>query len=593
MNPLKHGRVYCGTLRDEHIGQSVTVCGWVARARDLGGLIFVDLRDREGVVQCVFDQTVNAPLFDKAAQLRAEYTVRVSGTVRLRSSINDKIPTGRVEIVADELELFSAAETPPFEINSTSVNEALRLKYRYLDLRREQLQKTIALRHRIAQITRSYFDGEGFLEIETPILTKSTPEGARDYLVPSRVHPGEFYALPQSPQQYKQMLMLSGFDRYMQIARCFRDEDLRFDRQPEFTQIDLEMSFVDLDDVLEIQEGFLKRLMRELKGVEIETPIMRMSYQEAMSRYGSDKPDLRFGYELHTLNELVQNSGFAVFDGALASGGLVAGISIEGGARMSRKEIDSLGEYVKTYRAKGLAWLKISEAGEQSSSFAKFVSPETLAALCEACGTKAGDLLLIVADADVELAQNALGQLRCEVARRMNAIPENVWKFLWVVDFPLFEYGEDDDGNTRLYAKHHPFTAPRDEDLPLFETNPIAMRAKAYDIVLNGTELGGGSIRIHRSDVQDRMFRALGFSEEEIMARFGHMINAFRYGAPPHGGIAYGLDRIVMHMANTESIRDVIAFPKVQNASELLFASPSPVEESQLRILGIELSKKS
>ncbi|NCB04335.1 MAG: aspartate--tRNA ligase [Clostridia bacterium] len=592
MNPLKHGRVYCGTLREEHIGQSVTVCGWVARARDLGGLIFVDLRDREGIVQCVFDQTVNAPLFERASQLRAEYTVRVRGAVRQRSSINDKIPTGRVEIVAEELELYSAAETPPFEINSTSVNDTLRLKYRYLDLRREQLQKTIALRHRITQIARSYFDGEGFLEIETPILTKSTPEGARDYLVPSRVHPGEFYALPQSPQQYKQMLMLSGFDRYMQIARCFRDEDLRFDRQPEFTQIDLELSFVDIDDVLEVQEGFLKRLMRELKGVEIETPIMRMSYHEAMSRYGSDKPDLRFGYELHTLNELVQNSGFAVFDGALASGGLVAGINIEGGARMSRKEIDALGEYVKTYRAKGLAWLKLGENGEQSSSFAKFVTPETLSALCTECGTKAGDLLLIVADADVELAQNALGQLRCEVARRLGTIPENVWKFLWVVDFPLFEYGEDDDGNTRLYAKHHPFTAPRDEDLPLFETNPIAMRAKAYDIVLNGTELGGGSIRIHRSDVQDRMFRALGFAEADIVERFGHMITAFKYGAPPHGGIAYGLDRIVMHMSGTDSIRDVIAFPKVQNASELLFACPSPVEESQLRVLGIELAEQ-
>ncbi len=583
-------RAYCGTLRESDSGKAVTVYGWGARARDLGGLIFVDVRDRTGIVQCVFDQTDDQKLFDQASALRSEYTVEITGTVRPRASVNDKIPTGRIEILASGLRVFSKAETPPFEISDdVSVNDTLRLKYRYLDLRRPSLQHCLALRHQIMQLTRSYFSENGFLEIETPILTKSTPEGARDYLVPSRVHPGEFYALPQSPQQYKQLLMLAGFDRYMQIARCFRDEDLRYDRQPEFTQIDLEMSFVDVDDIIAVQEGFLKRLMKEIKGVDIETPIARMTYHEAMARYGSDKPDLRFGYELCDLSGLAKDCGFSVFEKAVEAGGLVAGINIGGGAKMSRKEIDALGEYVKTYRAKGLAWLKVAENGEHSSSFAKFVSEEKLRAIMDKAGVKPGDLLLCVADADVELAQNALGNLRCEVARRMGVIPENVWKFLWIVDFPLFEYGEDDDGNRRLYAKHHPFTAPRDEDLPLFETNPIAMRAKAYDIVLNGTELGGGSVRIHRADVQSAMFRALGISDEEIGLRFGHMINAFKYGAPPHGGIAYGLDRIVMHMAGTDSIRDVIAFPKVQNASELMMDSPSTVDERQLRDLSIKV----
>lgn len=589
MNQCKN-RVYCGTLRESDAGKAVTVYGWVARARDLGGLIFVDVRDRTGIVQCVFDQTDDRGLFDQAAALRSEFTVEITGTVRPRASVNDKIPTGRVEILANGLRIFARAETPPFEISDdVAVNDTLRLTYRYLDLRRPSLQHCLALRHQIMQLTRSYFAENDFLEIETPILTKSTPEGARDYLVPSRVHPGEFYALPQSPQQYKQLLMLAGFDRYMQIARCFRDEDLRYDRQPEFTQIDLEMSFVDVDDVIAVQEGFVKRLMHEIKGIDIETPIPRMTYHEAMSRFGSDKPDLRFGYELCDLTELARGCGFSVFESAAGAGGLVAGINIDGGAKMSRKEIDSLGEYVKTYRAKGLAWLKVAENGEHSSSFAKFVPEDRLRAIMDKAGVKPGDLLLCVADSDVELAQNALGNLRCEVARRMNVIPENTWKFLWVVDFPLFEYGEDDDGNTRLYAKHHPFTAPVDEDIPLFETNPIAMRAKAYDIVLNGTEIGGGSIRIHQPEVQSAMFRALGISDEDIKARFGHMINAFKYGAPPHGGIAYGLDRIVMHMAGTENIRDVIAFPKVQNASELMMGSPSTVDERQLRDLSIKV----
>ena len=590
-NPFTNGRVYCGSIREEDIGKRVTVCGWVARARDLGGLIFVDMRDREGIAQCVFDQTINPELFDKAQTLRSEYTASITGTVRMRSSINEKIPTGRVEILAESVTIFAASETTPFEIlDDVSVNDALRLKYRYLDLRRPTLQKALALRHRITQLARNYFDENGFLEIETPILTKSTPEGARDYLVPSRVHPGEFYALPQSPQQYKQLLMLSGFDRYIQIARCFRDEDLRYDRQPEFTQIDLEMSFVDIDDVIAVNEGFLKRLFKEIQGIDLQLPLQRMTYAEAMSRYGSDKPDLRFGMELHDLTELAKDCGFSVFENAAKAGGIVTAICAKGaGDKLSRKEVDALGEYVKTYRAKGLAWIKLTSKGDMSSSFAKFLSAEKLEALKQAVGAENGDLILCVADSDVELAQNALGALRCHVARKLDMIPANVWKPLWIVEFPLFEYGEDDDGNTRLYAKHHPFTAPMDEDIALFDTDPIKMRAKAYDIVLNGTELGGGSIRIHDSGVQQKMFNALGFTNEDTEARFGHMLTAFKYGAPPHGGLAYGLDRMVMWMAGTENIRDVIAFPKVQNASDLMMDCPSEVDDKQLRDLSIKL----
>jgi len=590
-NPFKNGRVYCGSIREEDIGKRVTVCGWVARARDIGGLIFVDMRDRMGIAQCVFDQNENGELFDKARSLRSEYTVAITGTVRMRSSINDKIPTGKVEILAEEVKIFSASETTPFEIlDDVNVNDALRLKYRYLDLRRPSLQSNIALRHRMTQVTRNYFDEQGFLEIETPILTKSTPEGARDYLVPSRVHPGEFYALPQSPQQYKQLLMLSGFDRYIQIARCFRDEDLRYDRQPEFTQIDLEMSFVDIDDVIAVNEGFLQRLFKEIKGIDLELPLQRMSYKEAMSRYGSDKPDLRFEMELHDLTEIVRECGFSVFEGAANAGGIVTAICAKGaGDKFSRKEIDALGEFVKTYKAKGLAWIKLTSKGEMSSSFAKFLTPEKIEEIKAAVGAEAGDLILCVADADIELAQNALGSLRCHVAKKLDIIPEGVFKPLWIVEFPLFEYGEDDEGNGRLYAKHHPFTAPMDEDIDLFETRPQDMRAKAYDIVMNGTELGGGSIRIHRSDIQQKMFTALGFTEEDTQERFGHMLNAFKYGAPPHGGLAYGLDRLVMWMAGTESIRDVIAFPKVQNASDLMMDCPSPVEDKQLRELAIAL----
>ena len=579
-------RVYCGSLREENIGQKVTVCGWVGRNRDLGALIFIDVRDREGIVQCVFDRSVNDELAEKAFALRAEYTVRVTGTVRMRSSINDKIPTGKIEILAEELEVYSVSETPPFEIlDEVNVNDTLRLKYRYLDLRRPSLQKTLAIRHRVAKIARDYFDENGFFEIETPILTKSTPEGARDYLVPSRVHPGKFYALPQSPQQYKQLLMLAGYDRYFQIARCFRDEDLRYDRQPEFTQIDLEMSFVDVDDVIAMQEGFLKRLFKETLNVDIQTPFPRITYKEAMARYGSDKPDVRFDMELVDLTEQTRSCGFAVFEGA----GTVQAINVKGGGdKLSRKEIDALGEFVKSYKAKGLAWLKTQSSGEMSSSFAKFMTPESIEAIKEKAGVVPGDLLLCVAHEDEETAQNAVGALRCHVAKKMGLIPEGVFKLLWVVEFPMFEYGEDDDGNTRLYAKHHPFTAPMDEDIELFDTAPEKMRAKAYDIVLNGTELGGGSIRIHRSDVQQKMFKALGFTAEDAMARFGYLINAFRYGAPPHGGLAYGLDRIVMHIANTESIRDVIAFPKVQNASELMTDAPDFVDDKQLKDLSIK-----
>ncbi len=594
-NPFKNGRIYCGALREEHIGQRVTVCGWVARARDIGGLIFVDMRDRMGIAQCVFDQNENGDLFDKARALRSEFTAAITGTVRMRSSINDKIPTGHVEILAEEVKIYSPAETTPFEIlDDVNVNDALRLKYRYLDLRRPSLQNALALRHRMTQITRNYFDEQGFLEIETPILTKSTPEGARDYLVPSRVHPGEFYALPQSPQQYKQLLMLAGYDRYIQIARCFRDEDLRYDRQPEFTQIDLEMSFVDIDDVIAVNEGFLQRLFKEVKGIDLELPLQRMSYKEAMSRYGSDKPDLRFEMELHDITEIAKDCGFSVFEAAAAAGGIVTGICAKGaGDKLSRKEIDALGEFVKTYKAKGLAWIKLTSKGEMSSSFAKFLTPEKLEAIKAALGAEAGDLILCVADADVELAQNALGSLRCHVAKKLDMIPANTFKPLWIVEFPLFEYGEDDEGNGRLYAKHHPFTAPMDEDIDLFETRPQDMRAKAYDIVMNGTELGGGSIRIHNSEIQQKMFNALGFTNEETEERFGHMLNAFKYGAPPHGGLAYGLDRLVMWMAGTENIRDVIAFPKVQNASDLMMDCPSPVDDKQLRELSIALDVKT
>ena len=574
---------YCGTYTAADIGKEVSVCGWVQTNRDLGSLIFTDLRDRSGILQLAFDDGTDREVFAKAQSLRAEHVVAARGVIRERSSKNKDIPTGDIEVEVKELLHLSKADTPPFEIeDDTKVNDALRLKYRYLDLRRPSMQQAIYTRHKVAKVARDYFDEQGFLEIETPMLTKSTPEGARDYLVPSRVHPGTFYALPQSPQQYKQLLMLSGFDRYMQITRCFRDEDLRADRQPEFTQIDLEMSFVDEEDVIAVNEGFLKRVFKEVLGVEIETPFLRLTYKEAMDRFGSDKPDMRFGYEIKDMTDIAKACDFAVFNTPANAGGSVRLINIEGGAKMSRKEIDSLVEYVKTYGAKGLAWLKLGDS--VSSSFAKFMTEEQMAAITARAEAKQGDLVLIVADAKNSVVFASLGALRCECARRMGIIPKGVYKFLWVTEFPLFEYSEEED---RLVAMHHPFTSPMEEDLEKLDTDPAACRARAYDVVLNGTELGGGSIRIFQSDIQEKMFKALGFTTESANEQFGHLIEAFRYGAPPHGGLAYGLDRLVMLMGGCDSIRDVIAFPKVQNASELMTACPSEVDKKQLDELGL------
>ncbi len=581
---------YCGEFRAEHIGESATVFGWVQRMRNLGGLIFVDLRDRTGIVQCTFDEAIHKELFDLAFTVRSEFVLAISGTVRSRGegAINDKLPTGSVEILADELRILSKANTTPFEIvEDSDVNDVLRLKYRYLDLRRPDMQRTIALRHRISKIARDYFDEQGFFEIETPMLTKSTPEGARDYLVPSRVHPGKFYALPQSPQQYKQLLMLAGFDRYIQITRCFRDEDLRADRQPEFTQIDLEMSFVDVDDVIAVNEGFIARLFKEIHGMDIPTPFMRLPYAEAMDRFGSDKPDLRFGYELKNISDIVKNSEFKVFSGAIEAGGSVRLINVkEGGAKFKRKEVDALGEFVKTYRAKGLAWMKFTD-GEMTSSFAKFLTEDEISKIKEVAEAGDNDLILVVADAKDDIVFASLGALRCECARKMDVIKKDDYKILWVTDFPLFEYDEEEN---RYVAKHHPFTSPRDEDIELLETDPAKACAKAYDIVINGSEAGGGSIRIHDSALQAKMFKALGFSEERANEQFGHLIEAFSYGAPPHGGLAFGLDRLVMLLSGRESIRDVIAFPKVQNASEIMMASPDVVDDVQLSDLHIALN---
>jgi len=581
--------LYCGELRIENVGEEVSVCGWVQRQRDLGQLIFIDLRDRTGIVQLAFDDGTDREVFEKASAARSEYVLAAKGIVRERSSKNKDIPTGEIEIEVKELRLLAGAETPPFEIvENSDVNDMLRLKYRYLDLRRPDMQRAIALRHKVAKVTRDYFDENGFFEIETPMLTKSTPEGARDYLVPSRVHPGKFYALPQSPQQYKQLLMLSGFDRYFQIVRCFRDEDLRADRQPEFTQIDLEMSFVEVDDVIAMNEGFIKRVFKEAIGVEVETPFLRMPWSEAMERFGSDKPDLRFGIELKNISDLVGNCGFKVFTDPVAAGGSVRLISVPGGAEaFPRKKIDGLVDFVKTYGAKGLAWMKLADGG-MTSSFAKFMTEEENAAIIERAEAKDGDLILIVADAKNETVFAALGALRCEIGKRLGLCKKDDYKFLWVTEFPMFEYSEEDG---RYVAVHHPFTAPMDEDVDKLENDKANCRAKAYDIVLNGTEMGGGSIRISTPEMQQTMFRALGFTDEDAQERFGHLINAFKYGAPPHGGLAYGLDRMVMLMAGADSIRDVIAFPKVQNASEPMTACPDVVEQKQLDELAIAINK--
>ena len=592
MDNLKnfHRTNYCGDLRLGDTGKTVSLCGWVQRQRDLGGLIFVDLRDRTGLVQLSFDDGTDQAVFEKASSLRSEYVIAATGTVRERESKTDKIATGAIEVYVTELRLLAKAETPPFEIvEHSKANDMLRLKYRYLDLRRPDMQKMIATRHKVTKIARDYFDEQGFYEIETPMLTKSTPEGARDYLVPSRVLPGKFYALPQSPQQYKQLLMLSGFDRYMQIARCFRDEDLRADRQPEFTQIDLEMSFVNEDDVMDIQEGFLKRVFKEVLDVDVQTPFLRLPWREAMDRFGSDKPDMRFGFELKDISDIVKDCSFQVFSAPVAAGGSVRLINVEGGGEhFPRKKIDKLAEFVKTYKAKGLAWTRL-HGGEVTSSYQKFLTEEENRAILERAGAKDGDLVLIVGDAKDEVVFAALGALRCECAKQLGILDPMDFKFLWVTEFPMFEYSEEEG---RYVAMHHPFTAPMDEDFDKLETDKKNCRAKAYDIVLNGTELGGGSIRISVPETQEAMFRALGFSDEDAMERFGHLINAFKFGAPPHGGLAYGLDRLVMLMAGADSIRDVIAFPKVQNASEPMTQCPDFVDDKQLDELSINVTRK-
>lgn len=578
----------CGQLREEHIGETVTLMGWVAKARNMGGLVFVDIRDRSGISQIVFEPD-NEELQKKAGELHMEYVIAATGTVRRRSNINGNIPTGKVEIEAKELRVLNTSEVPPFVItDDVKASEELRLKYRFLDLRRPALVKTLEMRHKITQIARRYYDENGFLEIETPILTKSTPEGARDYLVPSRIYPGNFFALPQSPQQYKQLLMLAGMDRYFQIAKCFRDEDLRADRQPEFTQLDLEMSFVDEDDVMTLNEGFLKTVFKEALDFDVQLPLPRITWREAMDRFGSDKPDTRFGLELINMTDLFRDSSFKAFSDAVQAGGSVRAINAKGlSDKLTRKTLDSLVEFVKTYRAKGMAWLIIDE-NEIRGSIAKFFTPDELNAIKERAKAEPGDVILFVADKD-SVVYAALGALRCELASRFDLIEEGKFNLLWVTDFPLLEYSEEEN---RYVAMHHPFTMPKDEDIDMLESNPGAVRAKAYDIVLNGVELGGGSIRIFNSDLQQRMFEALGFTDEQAWARFGYLLNAFRYGTPPHGGMAYGLDRMVMLMAGKESIRDVIAFPKVKDSGELMVQSPDKVDEKQLRELGLAITKQ-
>lgn len=579
---------YCGETSSALVGKEVVVCGWVQKIRDKGMLVFIDLRDRTGIVQLAFDDQTPEELRQKAQTARAEFVLMAKGTVRPRESVNKDLKNGDVEVYVSDLRILSRAQTPPFEITeTTNVKEDLRLKYRYLDLRRGEMQQSIMLRHRIVKAARDYYDRNGFLEIETPCLIKSTPEGARDYLVPSRVQPGKFFALPQSPQQYKQLLMLSGFDRYMQIARCFRDEDLRADRQPEFTQIDLEMSFVDEEDVMSVNEGFVKHVFQEVLGKEVQTPFRRVNYQEAMSRYGSDKPDTRFGLELCDLTGLVKDTGFKVFRGAVDGGGSVRAINAKGAAgKLSRKEVDKLADFVKTYRAKGLAFTRLTPEGE-SSSYEKFLTPDEAKAIRERLGAETGDVLLIVADPKDQVVFDSLGALRVRLAKQLDLIPPGSFDFLWVTQFPLFEYDEEEG---RYAAKHHPFTSPMLEDLDKMESDPANCRARAYDMVINGCEVGGGSIRITDPEVQERMFQALGFTPERARAQFGFLIDAFKYGAPPHGGMAYGLDRLVMLMLGKESIKEVIAFPKVQNASELMTGCPDTVEDKSLQELSIRIA---
>ena len=576
----------CADLSAKNQGENVTLTGWVARNRKLGGVNFVTLRDRTGIIQLSFNDETDRAVFEKAEQLKSEYVIAVQGTVLLRTpeNINPQMKTGEIEVFVTELRILNGAETTPFYIEEDiDTNDALRLKYRYLDLRRPDMQRNMMLRHRVTKLARDYFDKNGFLELETPMLTKSTPEGARDYLVPSRVHPGSFYALPQSPQLYKQLLMLAGYDRYFQVARCFRDEDLRADRQPEFTQLDMELSFVDIDTIIEINEGFLKTVFEDVLEIEVKTPFLRLPYSEAMDRFGSDKPDTRFGMEFIDISNEVKDCEFKVFSGAVENGGSVRCIVAEGlGESMTRKTLDSLGEYVKTYRAKGMAWIVVEEGGLRSQ-ITKFLKESEVQAILDKTKAKVGDAILIIADTN-NVVYDALGNLRLEVARRFDLIDKNKFNFLWVTDFPLLEYDEDED---RYVAKHHPFTHPVDEDIPKLETAPGEVRAKAYDIILNGTEIGGGSLRIFHTDLQEKMFAALGFTKEEAWERFGFLMEAFKYGTPPHGGLAYGLDRLVMIMAGCDSIRDVIPFPKVQTAAELMNGSPSPVDAKQLEELYI------
>lgn len=578
---------YCGDLRLSDEGKEVTVCGWVQRCRDLGQLIFIDLRDRTGVVQLAFNDTTDKEIFDKAFSCRSEFVLAAKGVVCERSSKNTEIPTGEIEILVNDLRVLSKAQTPPFEIvDESGTNEELRLKYRYLDLRRRPLQNNIMMRSKIAKTTRDYFAENGFIEIETPMMIKSTPEGARDYLVPSRIHNGKFYALPQSPQIYKQLLMVSGFDRYIQLARCFRDEDLRADRQPEFTQIDMELSFVDVEDILEINEGLFKRIFKEVLGKELKTPFERMTYKEAMENYGSDKPDIRFDMKIQDISDLVKDCGFGVFTGAIENGGSVRAIVAKNASSVyTRKEIDKLTEYAKGIGAKGLAYVRWVD--EPNASFKKFMTDEEMNAIYERLGAEKGDVILIVAD-KTSTVLSTLGALRLTVAKRLDIIPDE-FKFLWIVDFPFFEY---DDESGEWLAMHHPFTMPKEDCLQYLDTDPSKVIAKAFDLTLNGIELSSGSMRITDPELQEKMFRALKLTDEEIEAKFGFLVEAYKYGAPPHGGMGIGLDRIAMLLCKADSLRDVTAFPKVQNASELMSSCPAPVDKESLDVLGIEIKKQ-